>query len=74
MIKATQGKDGVVTLTLDIPDRIAIRKLAGAYAIPFDAMLVGCINKGIDVIGQQVKQADDHDGSTDDHSQEETGG
>jgi len=54
MIKAVQGADGVVTLTLDIPDRIAIRKLAGAYAIPFDAMLVGCINKGIDVIGKQI--------------------
>ena len=61
MITAKQGADGVVTLTLDIPDRIAIRKLAGAYAIPFDAMLVGCINKGIDVIGEQVKQTDEHD-------------
>jgi len=64
MITAKQGADGVVTLTLDIPDRIAIRKLAGAYAIPFDAMLVGCINKGIDVIGKQVSQGEEHDRDT----------
>jgi len=61
MITATQGADGVVTLKLDIPDRIAIRKLAGAYAIPFDAMLVGCINKGIDVIGKQVSDKETSD-------------
>ena len=47
------------TVTLDVADSRAIRKLADAYSIPFDAMLVGCINKGIDNISEGItKKAD----------------
>ncbi len=42
-------------LHFDKPDITAIRKLADAYGIPSDDMIVGCINKGIEVIGKQVK-------------------
>jgi len=58
MITAKQGTFGVYTIKMDVPDVTAIRKLAKAYAIPFDAMLVGCINKGIDVIGEQVSDTE----------------
>ncbi len=48
-----------------------IRRLAVAYSIPFKAMVIACMNKGMDVIGKQVKDTDRHDGSTDDHSQDD---
>jgi len=55
MITVTQGTFGVFGVKMDTPDVKAIRKLARAYAIPLDAMLIGCINKGIEVIAKQVK-------------------
>ena len=58
MITAKQGTFGEYTVKMDVPDVTAIRKLAKAYAIPFDAMLVACINKGVDVIGDKVKDVD----------------
>ncbi|KKN09376.1 hypothetical protein LCGC14_1047270 [marine sediment metagenome] len=60
MITVGQTPEGHVIITMDVPDRIAIRNLALAYAIPFDVMLVGCINKGIDVIGKQVQHSKEH--------------
>ena len=49
-------------VTLDKPDFKTIRNLADAYGIPFNDMLVACINKGICVIGNVVtKMADERD-------------
>lgn len=42
-------------VNFDKPDIAAIRKLADAYVIPSDDMIVACINKGIDVIGKQIQ-------------------
>ena len=49
---------GHYVVTLDEPEFKAIRNLADKYGMPFNDMLVGCINKGIDVIGKQVKVAE----------------
>ncbi|GAG38200.1 unnamed protein product [marine sediment metagenome] len=58
MITATLITVNSYAIKLDSADRKAVRDLAGAYAITFDAMLVACINKGIEVINKQVQHAD----------------
>jgi len=58
MITATLLTVNSYAIKLDSADRKAVRDLAGSYAITFDAMLVACLNKGIDVIGKQVKDVD----------------
>ncbi len=59
MITAHQRLDGTVSLELDEADQAIINKLARAYAITYKAMLVACINKGIQIIGKQVDRADE---------------
>jgi len=54
MITAHQRLDGTVSLELDEADQAIINKLARAYVIPYKDMIVACLNKGIDVIGEQV--------------------
>ncbi|KKL61778.1 hypothetical protein LCGC14_2191930, partial [marine sediment metagenome] len=39
---------------MDVADSRVIRKLADEYGITCEAMLVGCINKGINVICKQI--------------------
>lgn len=46
------------SVNMDKADWKAVDDLAKAYAITHKAMLVSCINKGIDVIGKQVKAAE----------------
>ncbi len=46
------------TLNLDKADVTVVRRLADAYVIPSDDMLVACINKGIEVISKQVQETD----------------
>lgn len=74
MIQVQRHVLGYYVVTMDKPDYKSIRRLADAYGIPFNPMLVGCINKGIDVISKQVAAINRHDGSTDDHSQDDVGG
>ncbi len=64
MITAKHIAAYTYAVSLDVADWKAVHNLAKAYGIPFDAMLLGCLNKGIDVIGKQVtkstsKQIDD---------------
>ena len=61
MITAVQTPEGHYIVTMDKADRRAIHKLADAYSISFVAMLVGCINKGIDVIGSHVNTGEEQD-------------
>jgi len=56
MITAHQRLDGTVTLELDAADQAIINKLARAYVIPYKDMIIACLNKGIDVIGEQVQK------------------
>jgi len=58
MITAHQQLNGTVVLELDEADQAIINKLARAYVIPYKAMIVACINKGIDVIGKQIQDTD----------------
>ncbi len=61
MITAKMQADGSFIVGLDAVEKITIRRLSDAYGINYADMLIGCINKGIDVIGKQVKDADDND-------------
>ncbi len=46
-------------INFDKADIAVIRRLADTYGIPFDDMIIGCINKGIYVIGEGItKKAD----------------
>ena len=56
MITAHQRLDGTVSLELDAADQAIINKLARAYVIPYKDMIIACLNKGIDVIGEQVQK------------------
>lgn len=60
MIMVKQISEYEYALHMDVPDVKAVRKLADAYGIPFKDMIIGCLNKGIYVIGKQVSDADAH--------------
>ncbi len=62
------------TLNLDKADVTVVRRLADAYVIPSDDMLVACINKGIEVISKQVQEIDRLKKERHTHGQEEAGG
>ncbi len=64
MITVTSISGYAFMVSLDKPDFKAIRKLSEAYGIPFGAMLVGCINRGIDVIGKQVQDTEKQEQET----------
>ena len=55
MIKVIQVSGYGWTVILDRSDIIVLRKLADAYGISSDAMIVACMNKGIEVIIKQVQ-------------------
>ncbi len=59
MITVTLLTVNKYAVKLDSADRKAIRRLAKAYSISFDSMLVACINKGIDNIGEVVTRKAD---------------
>jgi len=74
MISAVHISGLAYAVNLDVPDSKAIRKLADAYGIPFEAMLIGCINKGIDVIGKQVQDNESRDTTEQPEQEQEQGG
>ena len=59
MMKAEYISRYTYRVKMDRVEHNVIHKLAIAYGITFNAMLVGCINKGIDVIGKQIKDNDE---------------
>ncbi len=61
MIHAHQQKDGSFIVIMDAVDHVAISRLADSYSISNEDMLIGLVNKGIDVIGKQVQQSTEHD-------------
>ena len=56
MIHAYQQRDSSFIVQMDPADQIAISRLADAYCICNEDMLVGCINKGMENVGRQVKE------------------
>lgn len=56
MIKAHQQPDASFIVAMDAVDQIVLSKLADAYRLSNDDMLVACINKGIDLIRGQAKR------------------
>ncbi len=54
------NRNGKWEITFITVEQITLRRLAHAYAITDEAMVVCCFNKGLDVIGKQVQQTDEH--------------
>jgi len=59
MIKAKRNRDGSYTVTMDAVEHIVIARLAKDYSISRADMLVGIINKGIDMIKTRPVPPDD---------------
>jgi len=74
MITAVHISGFAYSVNMDTADWKAINNLAKSYGITFDAMLVGCINKGIDVIGEQVAATARKKHDTQEAEKPDTGG
>lgn len=59
MIYAHQQKDGSIVVVLDAPEQIVVSKLADAYCLSGENMLIAIINRGMDSIGKSVTKAAD---------------
>ncbi len=68
------NRNGKYGLRLAVVEQIAIRRLAAAYSLTDDAMITACFNKGVDVIGKQVRDNEARvKGKSDEHQQGDGG-
>ncbi len=74
MLEIDEKAPGIFDVKMGTPEMHIVRKIAAAYSFNDATALTAIINRGMDSLSKHVSKVDKHNGSTDDHSQDDTGG
>ncbi len=74
MIQVKRKAYGIYTVKLDVPEQVLLRKIGESYSLPLHEAMGAVVFRGMESISKLIVKADRHNGSTNDHSQDDLGG
>jgi len=74
MIHVKQQPDGSYTVKLDAPEKILLRRIGKAYALPLPQAMGSVVLRGIESIGKLIIAADGKKDDTQETEKPDTGG